>query len=121
MCVCVCKKINACIYAYVCVKYKTFLHSISPSLLIVFQAAELLLALAVETTSILRERRAPSLSSLQLLVPRPHWPRRFFALCVCVPYKEGYHYPCSGWHGAVQGMLDSQKAQASCRTPWPSE
>lgn len=71
------------------------------------------------------ERWAPSLSSLGLLVLRPHSPRLLFALCVCVcarvPCKEGYPYPHSSGHGAVREMLDSKKAQASCRTPWPSE
>lgn len=72
----------------VCVKYKTFLHFIRPSLLTALQAAELLLALAAETTSILWERRAASLSSLRLLLLRPHLPRLFFAFCVCVSHTK---------------------------------
>lgn len=121
--VCACKNkcMHICVCASVCFKYQTFIHFIRPSLLTAFQAAELLLTLAVETTSILREGRAPSLSSLRLLVLRPHLPGLFFALCVCPPYKEGYPYPHSGGHGAVREMLDSEKTQASCRTPWPSE
>lgn len=77
ICVCACKTkymhIHVC--AYVCVTYKTFLRFIRPSLL---------LPLAVETISILWERCAPSLSSLGLLVLRPHSPRLLFALRVCV-------------------------------------
>lgn len=88
-----------------CPKYETFLHFIRPT------AAGTCCGNNLHPT-----RDSPHLFLMDPC-PEATFVQNVFCFA-CVPYEEGYPDPRSaGW----TEMLASKKAQARCRTLWPSE
>lgn len=87
-----------------CPKYEIFLHFIRPT------------AAGTHCGNNLHPTRDSIPLFLMDPCPEATFPQDGFCF-VCVPHEEAHTAQARGW----TEMLDSRKAQAHCRTLWPSE